>query len=52
MTLGAIGPGAVTPLPGSAAAAVAWRARDQLHLTVIVKATFDGAAPSPELTCH
>lgn len=40
MTLGAPGSGAVTPLPGSAAAVMAWRARGQLHLTVIVKATF------------
>ena len=49
MTPSAIGPGAVTPLPGSAAAAIAWRARDQLHLTVIVKATF-AFAPDAAMT--
>lgn len=30
----------ITPLPGSAAAAVAWRSKGELHATVIVKATF------------
>ena len=31
---------AVTPLDGSTAAAVAWRSKGQLHVTVIAKATF------------
>ncbi|WP_437742804.1 DUF2169 domain-containing protein [Sorangium sp. So ce1504] len=43
-TNGATGPVRVTPLNGAAAAAVAWRSRGELHITVIVKATFAFAA--------
>ncbi|WP_437296313.1 DUF2169 family type VI secretion system accessory protein [Sorangium sp. So ce426] len=43
-TAGATGPVRVTPLNGAAAAAVAWRSRGELHITVIVKATFAFAA--------
>ena len=40
MTGNVLAPDAVAPLPGSAATAVAFRWRGQLHVTVIVKATF------------
>jgi hypothetical protein len=36
----ALSPPTVTALPGATAAAVAWRSRGQLHVTVIAKATF------------
>ncbi|WP_438016978.1 DUF2169 domain-containing protein [Sorangium sp. So ce315] len=40
----AIAPERVTPLSGAAATSVAWRRRGQLHITVIVKASFAFAA--------
>ncbi|MFS8068308.1 MAG: DUF2169 domain-containing protein, partial [Byssovorax sp.] len=40
MTGNVLAPDAVAPLHGSAATAVAWRWRGQLHVTVIVKASF------------
>ncbi|MGK4008716.1 DUF2169 domain-containing protein [Sorangium sp. So ce1036] len=44
MATTAIAPDRVLPLNGAAATAVAWRSRDQLRVTVIVKATFAFAA--------
>jgi len=45
----ALSPDQITSLPGSAATAIAWRAKGQLHITVVVKATFafapDAAMP-------
>ena len=43
----ALASSAVVPLPGVAATAVAWRAKGQLHLTVIAKATFAFAPDGP-----
>ncbi|WP_434044369.1 MULTISPECIES: DUF2169 family type VI secretion system accessory protein [Sorangium] len=48
MANSAIAPERVTPLSGAAAAAVAWRSRGQLRITVIVKATF-AFAPDAEM---
>ena len=42
-----LGPEHVTPLTGSAAGAVAWRSKGQLHVTVIAKATFAFAPDAP-----
>ncbi|WP_437634315.1 DUF2169 domain-containing protein [Sorangium sp. So ce854] len=44
MANNAIAPERVTPLSGAAATSVAWRRRGQLHITVIVKASFAFAA--------
>jgi hypothetical protein len=42
-----LAPDSALALPGSAAAAVAWRAQGTLHVTVIVKATFAFASDAP-----
>jgi hypothetical protein len=42
-----LGPEHVTPLPGSAVGAVAWRSKGQLYITVIAKATFAFAPDAP-----
>jgi len=49
MTPSAVPPDAIFPLPGSAAALVAWRGAGRLYLTVIAKATF-AFAPDAEMS--